>query len=369
MTDVLTVSLKERSYPIFFNVPLTDCANVLLPRVSNGKAFVVTDSNVDGLYGETVVRAFRGKGVSVFKIVVPAGEKSKSFACLESVVGALLANGCDRKSFIVALGGGVVGDLAGFAASVVLRGIDFVQIPTTLLACSDSSVGGKTAIDVAAGKNLVGSFYQPRAVLIDTAALSTLPERELRAGYAEVIKYGLIADADFWRELEQEGERVLDPRSEACRRAVFTSCRIKADVVSGDEKETSGARALLNFGHTFGHALESVHAYDGSMLHGEGVALGMLLAAKLSESALGLDPSVCGRMRALYEKTGLSAVLPRDYDAQDLTRRMFSDKKTLNGKLNLVLLKDIGRAVVVKDVSPAAVTAAWQGALRERKEK
>jgi len=189
MTDVLTVSLKERSYPIFFNVSLADCANALLPRVSDGKAFVVTDSNVDGLYGETVARAFRDKGVSVFKIVVPAGEKSKSFACLESVIGALLSNGCDRKSFIVALGGGVVGDLAGFAASVVLRGIDFVQIPTTLLACSDSSVGGKTAIDVAAGKNLVGSFYQPRAVLIDTAALSTLPERELRAGYAEVIKY------------------------------------------------------------------------------------------------------------------------------------------------------------------------------------
>lgn len=369
MSDVLTVSLKERSYPIFFNRPLADCADVLLDCLPDGKAFVVTDSNVDGLYGETVARAFQAKGAGVHKIVVPAGEKSKSFACLERVVGKLLANGCDRKSFIVALGGGVVGDLAGFAASIVLRGIDFVQIPTTLLACSDSSVGGKTAIDVAAGKNLVGSFYQPRAVFIDTAVLSTLPERELRAGYAEVVKYGLIADADFWRALEEDGLRVLDPHDEACRRAIFTSCRIKADVVSKDEKETSGARALLNFGHTFGHALESVHAYDGSMLHGEGVALGMLLAAKLSESELGLNPDVYARMRALYAKTGLPAVLPRDYDARDLTHRMFSDKKTLNGKLNLVLLKDIGRAAVVKDVSPDKAFAAWQDALRERKEK
>lgn len=366
MTNNLTVKLKERSYPIFFDVPLSACAETLLPLVSSKKAFVITDENVAALYLQTVVDSFEKAGCSVSQTVVPAGESSKSFFVLESVLDALLQNGCDRKSFIVALGGGVVGDLSGFAASIVLRGIDFVQIPTTLLACVDSSVGGKTAVNAKAGKNLIGTFYQPKAVLIDKNVLKTLPERQLLAGYAETVKYGLIADKDFFERLEKNPQDVLNPDNAACVKAIETSCRLKAETVACDERETGQARALLNFGHTFGHALEAAHAYDGSMLHGEAVALGMLLAIRLSVMETGLDASVYERIKAHFKAAGLPVVLPRDYNADDLTQKMFADKKTLNQKLNLVLLKELGKAVLVKDVSPDKIKTVWCEALKER---
>ena len=240
-------------------------------------------------------------------------------------------------------------------------------MPTTLLACVDSSVGGKTAVNVDAGKNLVGTFYQPKAVLIDETVLKTLPARQMAAGYAEVVKYGFIADAPFLEYLEKSAGKLMRCDEETCRFVIERCCRIKADVVIRDERETTGARALLNFGHTFGHALEAAHGFDGSLLHGEGVALGMLAAARLSETETGLTPDAVARMKAHFETVGLPTVLPKDYDVDALMRTMLADKKTLNGALNLILLRDVGEAIFAHGVAREKIRTVWENALSERK--
>lgn len=351
----LEVGLGSRSYPIFIGKGLLERASELItPFVRSRKAFIVTDTSVAPLYLKRLEENLRANGFESFSIAVEASEKSKSFACVEDLAEKILEAGCDRHSFLIALGGGVVGDLAGFCASILLRGIDLIQMPTTLLSQVDSSVGGKTAINVKAGKNLVGSFYQPKTVLIDIETLKTLDERQLRAGYAEIVKYGLILRPDFWNWLELHGMEVLEQEEEACRFAIEQSCRTKADIVAADELEENDVRALLNFGHTFGHAFEAQSGMDGSILHGEGVAVGCLLAAELSVRLEMCPPEVPERMREHFEKAGLL----KDFSAfhvSDLMSWMKKDKKNVDSHFNLVLLQEIGKAILVKDVAPDEV--------------
>ena len=366
----LTVRAKTGAYPIFIeNDRLNDAAKALLPSAHGRKAFIVTDMNVAPLYLETLVRSFEKEGVEALSFVVPAGEAAKSFSMLQRVVGFFLKNGADRMSFAVALGGGVVGDLTGFAASITLRGIDFFQIPTTLLAQVDSSVGGKTAVDTDEGKNLAGTFWQPKGVFIDTSVLKTLPPRQMKAGYAEVVKYALIADEDFWNRLcADDGAAVVGGDPAACRDVVKTCCAVKADVVAKDETETTGIRALLNFGHTFGHALEAESGFR--LLHGEAVAAGMVLAADFSSRFCGLSETARADIVAHFKSVGLPVRPDAAYDVDALMRRMFSDKKTTAGLLNLVVLSRVGGAFVFRGADEAAVRNVWQNALSPvKKEK
>ena len=300
-------------------------------------------------------------------MTIPAGEASKGFDRLGELLDLCLDAGLDRKSFLVALGGGVVGDLGGFLAAILLRGIDYVQVPTTLLSQVDSSVGGKTAINTRHGKNLVGAFHQPRLVLADTDVLASLPRRELLSGYAEVAKYGLIDQPEFWSWLEQNAERVLALEPEALAQAVRVSCEAKAAVVALDERE-GGARALLNLGHTFGHALEAEAGYGGQVLHGEAVAVGMALAFRHS-ARLGLcDAAAVARVEAHLTGVGLP-VSPRQIMGQNppsidrLMARMASDKKAEAGKLTLILARGIGQSFIAKDADAAQVIETWRVAL------
>ena len=291
------------------------------------------------------------------------GEASKDFATLHRVLEELLAAGIDRRTAVVALGGGVVGDLAGFAAAVALRGLPFVQVPTTLLAQVDSSVGGKTGVNLSAGKNLAGAFHQPRIVLADTATLRTLPPRELRAGYAEVAKHGLLAGEAFWGWCESGGgEAAVAGNAAALSHAVTESCRLKAAVVAADEREEAaeGGRALLNLGHTFGHALEAECGYDGTLLHGEGVAVGLGLAAALSARLGACAQELPGRVMSHLAACGLPARigdLPRSFSAAALTERMRRDKKVRDGQLRFVLLRAPGDVFTASDVPAEAVEA------------
>ncbi|MFV2093719.1 MAG: 3-dehydroquinate synthase, partial [Hyphomicrobiales bacterium] len=311
----------------------------------------------------TLRAALTGAGIHVEEIIVPAGEASKSFAALELVCAELLARGTERGDTIIALGGGMVGDLAGFAAAVLHRGISFIQMPTTLLAQVDSSVGGKTGINCAHGKNLIGAFHQPLAVFADTCALATLPERELRAGYAEVVKYGLVGDAEFFHWLEAARDAILAPgqqsdTSQALIRAIEKSCQAKAAIVAADEKE-AGQRALLNLGHTFGHALEAACGYDGALLHGEAVSIGMCLAFELSVR-LGFCPP--GDADAARQHLG-AAGLPtspvrlgnRLPDAAGLVALMGRDKKVVSGAKSLVLVCRLGEAFITREVDDATL--------------
>ncbi len=358
--STVRIELGERSYPLFIGKGILGHAGELLrPYVRSRSAFIITDRNVETLYLTKLTDCLSAAGFSVRSFVVPASETSKSFAAAEGLLEAILEAGCDRHSFLVALGGGVVGDLTGFCASVLLRGIDFVQVPTTLLSQVDSSVGGKTAVNARAGKNLIGSFHQPRAVLIDTETLYTLDSRQMRAGYAEVAKYGLISDASFWKELEEKGRDVLALDDEACRFAIERSCRIKAEVVAADEKEETGCRALLNLGHTFGHAFEAESGMDGTILHGEGVAVGCVAAAELSARLGMCGAETAERIRAHFRAAGLPVSVPA-YPVPDLLAHMEKDKKTLDGRLNFVLLKSIGEAVLVRDVDRCLVSETLQ---------
>lgn len=349
MQDVktITIDLKERAYPVFIGKGLLKNVDSLLKPYLRGKAFIVSDENVAPLYLERVVAALDAE-----TIVIPAGEPSKCWQTVQAVTDAVLDKGCDRRSALISLGGGVVGDITGFCASILERGVDFIQIPTTLLAQTDSSVGGKTAIDTKAGKNLIGTFHQPKAVVIDTDTLRTLPRRQILAGYAEVAKYGLIKRADFWEWLEQNGEKVAALDDAAIAYAVEQSVLTKAQVVIADEREESGERALLNLGHTFGHAFEA--ASHMAILHGEGVAAGCVYAAKLSEK-LGLS-ALAPRIEAHFRKIGLPVKVD-GYPTADLIAWMRKDKKALSNRLNFVLLNAIGRACVVKDVDESAVAA------------
>jgi 3-dehydroquinate synthase len=350
----VTVGLKERSYPIHIGRGLIGSAAKHLPFDSKGRTmFVLADANVQTL-AEQVAASLRGAGARAVHILsIQAGERAKSLAELENVLAWMLNNNVDRKSVLFAVGGGVIGDLGGFAAAVVMRGIAFVQVPTTLLAQVDSSVGGKTGINMPQGKNMVGSFHQPVAVITDLETLETLPRRELLAGYAEIAKYGLINDAEFFIWLESYGSKVLALDTEAVARAVATSCRKKAEIVAADETE-QGRRALLNLGHTFGHALEAAAGYDGRLLHGEAVSIGMVMAFQLS-SRLGHCPQGdADRVREHLKSCGLPVEAgaiepPLKAGTAEIVEFMHGDKKAVGGKMVLILAHGIGKSYICSD--------------------
>ncbi len=350
----LRVELGNRSYDIVAGSGLLADAGDLMQRVLRQKrVVVVTDAHVAKLHLKTLASGLAKAGIASEILILPPGEGTKDFAHFEKLCEDILALGIERSTALVALGGGVIGDLAGFAAASLLRGLDYVQVPTTLLAQVDSSVGGKTAIDVKAGKNLVGAFYQPVLVIADIDTLATLPPRELLAGYAEVVKYGLIRDRAFFDWLEQNGAELLRGDSELRRQAVLKSCRDKAEIVAADERE-AGERALLNFGHTFGHALEAEAGFGQALLHGEAVALGMLMAFDLS-ARLGLCPKESARrVRQHFEQVGLKTELGL-IDADSLLARMRRDKKVKDGRISLILAHDIGQAFISREVTDAAL--------------
>ena len=322
------------------------------------RVLIVSDETVAALHAPTLIAGLKANGVAAELATVPAGEASKSFAHLEQVLDRCAEVGLDRKDMIVALGGGVVGDLAGLAAALYMRGVDFIQIPTTLLAQVDSSVGGKTAIDTPRGKNLVGAFHQPRLVLADIDVLKTLPERQLRSGWAEVLKHGLICDEAFFDWLGGPGAAGAAGNPAALTEAVVRSVRIKAAVVSEDEKE-AGRRALLNLGHTFGHALETALGYDEALTHGEAVALGCCMAFRFS-ARMGLcDEGEARRVEAVIAAAGLPSRLEQagTFDADRLMTLMAGDKKAEGGALTFILARGVGQAEVVKGVDPEQVRA------------
>ena len=357
------VALAGRAYDIAIGPGLIDRAGPLsagllaAPRVT-----IVSDETVAPLYGERLAASFKNAGIATTQVTVPAGESSKEFASFGRLMNELLDRRPDRKSTLVALGGGVVGDLTGFAASVLLRGVDFIQVPTTLLAQVDSSVGGKTGINTRHGKNLVGTFYQPRLVLADTGVLDTLPRRELLAGYAEVAKYGLIDDPAFFAWCEKNGAAVLAGDAAARTYAIEQSCLSKARIVAADERETTDLRALLNLGHTFGHALEAETGFGSDLLHGEAVGTGMSMAFDLS-ARLGICPAAdAARVRAHLAAVGLPMRLRsiggdnrRVWDAARLIGHMRGDKKAEGGKLAFVLARGIGKAFVSREVDEAVL--------------
>ena len=346
MRSVL-VELADRTYPVRVGPGLLDEAGIhLRPLLNRPRLPIVADARVAELHGPRLLAGLQREGIEGVLLPVPPGEESKSFAELERVLDALLALRLDRGDLIAAFGGGVVGDLAGFAAAVHKRGSPFVQIPTTLLAQVDSAVGGKTAIDTARGKNLIGAFHQPRLVLADTDVLSTLSDRELRAGLAEVIKAALIADPDFFQALETALPAILQRESEALAQAVVRAVEIKAAIVAADEHETNGRRALLNLGHTFAHALEVEVGYEtAALLHGEAVAVGCALAFRFAVArALCPEPDA-DRAQALLARAGLPtrlSDLPRSFGADRLIDRMADDKKAEGGALTLILPRRIG---------------------------
>jgi 3-dehydroquinate synthase len=365
--DTLRVELGERSYDILVGEALLSAAGELLtPVLRQPRCFVVTDETVADLHLAALERTLTDASIDVHAVVLPPGEATKDFAHLEALVNRLLELGIERRSTVVALGGGVVGDLAGFAAAVVLRGVDFVQIPTTLLAQVDSSVGGKTGINTAHGKNLVGSFHQPRRVLADTDVLDTLSRRQMAAGYAEVLKYALIGDAAFFEWLEGHGSDVVEGLPAPLRHAVLTSCRAKAAVVAADERE-AGTRALLNLGHTFGHAMEAECGYGNELLHGEAVAIGMILAFDLSVELGFCPPEDADRVRhhvaAVGLPTGPTSVAGRLWTAESLIDHMSRDKKVKDGKVTFVLTRGIGRAFLADTVSLKDVQLILQSAI------
>lgn len=350
--QTLSVALAERSYPIHVGTGLLSRADLILPCLSRKNVAVVTNTTVAPLYLETLAGALARAGVEVVRIVVPDGEDHKDWNTLNSVFDTLLEKRCGRDTTIVALGGGVIGDLAGFAAATYQRGVQYVQVPTTLLSQVDSSVGGKTAINHPLGKNMIGAFHQPRLVLADMDALKTLPERELRSGLAEVIKHGLIRDAAFFGWLEANIERLLARDAEALSHAVMRSIEIKAEIVSLDERET-GLRRVLNFGHTFGHAIETGLGY-GAWLHGEAVAAGMAMASDLSKQLGYLSEADTARIRALLQRAGLP-IAAKGIDPEKMRQLMSGDKKVKEGRINFVLLERLGTATLRDDVPASTV--------------
>ncbi|HMY48712.1 MAG TPA: 3-dehydroquinate synthase [Rhodocyclaceae bacterium] len=350
----LNVELAARRYPIHIGTGLLDRSDLILPFLKTPRAAVVTNDVVGPLYLARFSAALRAAGVRVTEIVLPDGEAHKDWPTLNLIFDGLLGERCDRATTVIALGGGVVGDMAGFAASAYQRGVPFIQVPTTLLSQVDSSVGGKTAINHPLGKNMIGAFYQPRLVLADTSVLSTLPDRELRAGVAEVIKYGLIRDLPFLEWLEANLDRLLHRDGDVLAEAIERSCRNKAEVVVADETE-QGERALLNLGHTFGHAIETGLGY-GEWLHGEAVAAGTVMAAELSRRLGWLSTADVTRVREIHARAGLP-VRGAALGADRYLELMAHDKKVSNGTLRLVLLKAIGRAVVTAEAPIDAVRA------------
>lgn len=347
----LRVDLAGRAYEIVIGSGIMGGAGSLIaPALARPAAVVVTDTNVASHYLDPVLGTLRDAGIAASDVVLPAGEATKDFAHLELLCDRLLAARIERTTTLVALGGGVIGDITGFAAGIVLRGLDFIQIPTTLLAQVDSAVGGKTGINTPRGKNLIGLFHQPKLVIVDTDTLATLDARQRRAGYAEVVKYGLIGDAAFFAWLERKGAAVCAGEGAACRQAIGVSCAAKARVVAADERE-AGERALLNLGHTFGHALEAEAGYGGTLLHGEAVAIGMTMAFALS-ARLGLcAQGPAERVRAHLRSVGLPTSLgeltpPPVWSAAALVGHMSHDKKVEGGRVRFILARDIGAAFI-----------------------
>jgi len=368
MTQNLDVALGERSYEILIGPGLLNQVGALaLPFLKQKRVFVLTDENVAALHLETLRKGFGASGVMMEALALPAGEKTKGWPGLERTVEWLIEQRVERSDIVVAFGGGVIGDLAGFAAAILRRGVDFIQIPTSLLAQVDSSVGGKTGINSVQGKNLIGAFHQPKLVLADTDVLTTLPNREFISGYGEVVKYGLLGDADFFEWLEANGPSLTEGNEAARIRAIHRSCEMKADIVARDEKE-KGDRALLNLGHTFGHALEAATGYSDRLLHGEGVAIGCALAFELS-MRLGLcpqeDPSrVRAHLAAMGMKKDISDISGDLPNADGLIRLMGQDKKVSDGKIAFILARGIGQAYVEKQVDMAVVKAVLEDALQ-----
>jgi len=340
--NTVTVDLGEQSYPIHIGNGLLDMPELLTERTSSTDIMVVTNETIAPLYLNKVQMAFRSHRVE--NVVLPDGEKYKNLEELNRIFDLLLKKRYVRDCTLVALGGGVVGDMTGFAAACYQRGVPFLQIPTTLLAQVDSSVGGKTGVNHPLGKNMIGAFYQPISVLIDTNTLTTLDDRQLCAGLAEVIKYGLIRDAGFFAWLEEHMDNLLARDPQALEYAIRCSCENKAAVVSTDERE-AGMRALLNLGHTFGHAIEAGLGYE-TWLHGEAVAVGMILAARLSARLGWMEPTDVARVEAIIEKARLPTLIPQDVTPTRMRELMFVDKKVRGGKIRLVLLQGIGSAVV-----------------------
>jgi 3-dehydroquinate synthase len=365
-TERVRVGLEDRGYDIVIGPGLLGRLGTLIKdTIGDRPLILVSDETVAALYRSKVEAALGAAGIAAPPAVLfPAGEENKSLANYAKLAEQVLALGVDRKTVILALGGGVVGDLAGFLAATLLRGIDFIQIPTTLLAQVDSSVGGKTGIDSAHGKNLIGAFHQPLLVVADTDTLTTLPSRELKAGYAEVVKYGLLGDPAFFEWLEENGADVLQGDPAAQVYAVKRSCEAKAAIVAADERE-GGQRALLNLGHTFGHALEVESGFGNVLNHGEAVSIGMVMAFDLSVRLGHCSPNDLMRMRAHLRAHGLPVSPPRDVDFEPhaLIRRMQGDKKAERGRLTFVLVNGIGQAFVAKDVAQGIVETALTHAL------
>lgn len=349
----IRVELGERSYDIEVGAGLIDDPARYAPHLAGRTAALVTSSVIAPLYRERVAKALRGAGAELIEVILPDGEEYKDWRTLNLVFDALLAAHCDRQTTIVALGGGVIGDLAGFAAAVYQRGVPFIQVPTTLLAQVDSSVGGKTAVNHPLGKNMVGAFHQPEAVIADVSTLATLPMRELRAGLAEVIKHGIIRDPVFFAWIEENLDRLLARDADALTHAVVRSCQIKAEVVGADERE-SGVRAILNFGHTFGHAIESGLGY-GQWVHGEAVAAGMVMAADLSVRMGMLAQAEATRVRRLVERAGLPVAGPASLAPDRYLELMAVDKKAARGRIRFILLEKPGSAVLRGDLPEATV--------------
>mgnify|MGYP006189243511 CR=1 FL=1 len=350
----LSVNLGERSYPIYIGANLLGQHNLLTPHMAGTQGMIVTNETIAPLYLDALRAALSDMAV-LDTVVLPDGEQYKNLETLNRIFDGLLEGRHNRKTTLIALGGGVIGDMTGFAAAAYQRGVDFIQVPTTLLSQVDSSVGGKTGVNHPRGKNMIGAFHQPNAVLIDTSVLNTLPTRELSAGLAEVIKYGLIADAEFFEWLESHIQNLLNRDPEALAYAIERSCQIKADVVAADERE-GGIRAILNLGHTFGHAIEAVQGY-GNWLHGEAVAAGMVMACRLSEALEWLSPEVVVRAEKLIAAAGLPIAPPPTMTTDDFLEAMAVDKKVLDGRVRLVLLKACGQAVVTSDFDPKQLMA------------
>jgi 3-dehydroquinate synthase len=358
--EKVRVELGARSYDILIGSQmLRDAVAGIAEQLAMTHAVVITDDNVETPHAINVAETLSDADVAVDLMVVDAGETSKSVQTAERLWQQLLEAHTDRQSVVVAVGGGVIGDLAGFVAATYARGLSFVQIPTTLLAQVDSSVGGKVAINLPTAKNMVGAFWQPAAVLVDTRALATLPQREFQAGLGEVVKYGVIQDGEFFTYLEQHANQILARDDAVLRRVVARCCQLKAAVVQDDEREQSGRRAILNYGHTFGHALEAATRYQ-QLLHGEAVAIGMLCASRLAESLHLVDAEFTDRQRRLLAALGLPVTMPT-VDVQILLDSMQQDKKVAHGRLRFVLPVQMGRVELFGDIDPQQVQAAFTG--------
>ena len=359
--DILKVDLQDRSYNIVIGSDLIKNVGQFIPSlIKNTSVIIITDQNVADFHLSKLVYALDAEKLAYSVVTLPPGESTKEFNHFQNLISKILDKNPERSTSLIALGGGVVGDLAGFAASIILRGINYFQIPTTLLAQVDSSVGGKTGVNSEHGKNLIGTFYQPKGVLIDTNVLATLSKRELLAGYAEVVKYGIIGDKKFFEWLEINGEALIKGDEGLQKYAIMESCRAKAKIVNQDEKET-GNRALLNFGHTFGHALEAEMGYSSRLLHGEAVAIGMLLAFDLSVLMGFCAKEEAARVQKHFLSMGLPTqlddILEKNYDSQVLLDHMARDKKVKNGQLNFILTRGVGNAFITSEVERESVIA------------